>query len=183
MRSLTKAIAIMLCLCLCTSLSACRSETSSSSVDDSYLEGMEQAKEDFFLTIWKSAYDLKGKAVGELWDTDDFSMMITTKRKTETQLEPNAPYIEIDFTIKEGTIERQWKSGNLHLYIYEVDENSKRTEVGNSDWFFDYFDLEGTIDGNKCNTDILRIYEDTNVLLVVVVVDDHIYATSYDVDI
>lgn len=185
MKPLTKAIAFMLCLSLCISLSACRRETSGSSVDESYLEGLAQGKEDFFMDVWKAAYNLNSKDSGELWETDDFSIVITTIRKTETQLEPNAPHVAIDFTINEGTIERYWKSGNLRFYIYSVCSvcDNGMTEVGNSDWFFDYFELEGTIDGNKCNIDILSIHEDTEYLRVVVVVDDRIYAASYNVDI
>ena len=182
MRSFTKAIAIVLCLCLCTSLSACRSETSGSSVDDSYLEGMEQAKEDFFLALWKAAYDLKAFDCGELWETDDFSLRITTLRKTEVSYDENAPYIEIDFTINESTIERQWKSGNLRFYIYSVSNNGM-DEVGNANYWFDYFDLGGSLQGNSGKTDVMRIYEETEFLRVLIVINDRIYATSYSVQI
>ena len=178
-------IAVIFCLSLylCVSISSCQRETSSSSVDDSYLEGLAQGKEDFFLTLWKSATDLKGRKFGELWKTDDFSIMIAAKRKTEVQSNPNAPYLEIDFTLKRGDLELRWKTGSLRFYMYSVTENAKRREVVNSDWFYDYFDIGGTVDGNKAYTDIIPIDEDANVLLVVIVVDDRIYATSYDVDI
>ena len=185
MKFLYRAITIVLCLCLCISLSACRSKTNSSGADDSYLEGFAQGKEDFFMTLWKSAYNLNSKDSGELWETDDFSIVITTMRKTEIQSEPNAPYVAIDFTLNKGTIERYWKSGDLRFYIYSVCSicDNGMTEVGASDWFIDYFELGGFIDSNKAYTDILSIHEDTEFLRVVIVVDDCIYAASYSVDI
>lgn len=178
-----KLFSAVLCLCLCVCLVSCATTENYTGASDDYDEGLAQGKEDFFLTLWKSAYDMNGRKFGELWETDDFSIMIAAKRKTEVQSDLNAPYIEIDFTLKRGELELQWKTGSLRFYMYSVTESAKRREVGNSDWFYDYFDIGGTIDGNKAYTDILPIDEDANVLLVVIVVDDHIYSTSYDVNI
>lgn len=178
-----KLFSVILCLSICVCLSSCATRGNYTGTNQSYDEGLAQGKEDFFMTIWKSAYDSNGREFGELWETDDFSIMIETKRKTEIQSNPNAPYLEIDFTLKQGDLELRWKTGSLRFYIYSVTENAKRKEVGNSDCFYDYFDLGGTVNGNKASTDILPIDEDANVLLVVIVVDDRIYATSYDVDI
>lgn len=180
-----KFISVVLCLFFCVCLVSCDSKKNYAATNESYDKGLAQGKEDFFMTIWNAAYDLNSKDCGELWETDDFSIKVTTIRKTEIQSEPNARYLEIDFTLNEGTIERYWKSGNLRFYIYSVCSvcDNGMTEVGTSDWFIDYFDLGGSLNGNKGYTDIIGIHEDTESLKIVIVVDDRIYATSYDVDI
>lgn len=180
-----KLFSAVLCFCLCACLASCTTMENHTGTSDDYDEGLAQGKKDFFLTLWNAAYNLNSKDSGELWETDDFSTVITTMRKTEIQSEPNAPYVAIDFTLNEGTIERYWKSGNLRFYIYSVCSicDNGMTEVGTSDCFIDYFDLGGLLDGNKGYTDILNIHEDTMSLRVVIVVDDRIYAASYEVDI
>lgn len=177
-----RILSIVLCLCLCVSMASCKGESSSSSADDSYLEGLAKGKEDLFMRLWNSAYDLNAMDCGEMWKTDDFSLILTPIRKTEVSYEENAPYIEIDFILNESTIERQWKSGNLQFYIYSVSDDGM-TEVGNSEYFYDYFEMGGTLDGNKGHLDVLRIYEETDFLRVVIVMGSHVYAASFSVDI
>lgn len=181
MKFLSKIITIVLCLSLCASLSACTVKQSDPYESELYLDGVRQGQQDFFMTIWESAYDYNGKMSGETWKTDDFAIDIVEFRKTEVSSDPNARYISIDFTFYPGKIEQYWNSGNLRIGIYSdcsVCSNGF-SEIGDFDYFISYFDMGGILKDHYAHTDILSIHEDTEQLRVVIIVDDRIHATSY----
>ena len=178
-----KLFSVVLCLCICICLSACQREPSSSSVNDSYIEGVDQGKEDFFLDLWQASYNLNTKKCGDLWETDDFSLMITTKRKTEVYYDENAPYIELDFTLNEGTIENYYEGNEILFCIYSQGKDGW-SRIWDSNIYYDYFLMQGDdgIIGRSGNADV-RIYEGTNRLAVLIVINGSVYAASYSVDI
>lgn len=180
---LDKVIAIMICVCLCLGLSSCQRETSSSMVNDSYLEGIDKGKDDFFFDLWNASYHRTAKQSGDMWETDDFSLMIKTKRKTEVIYEENAPYIEVYFTLKSGTIDSCYEENEMIFCIYSESEDGW-TSIWDSDIYYDYFLMQGDdgIIGRSGNTDV-RIYEGTNRLAVLIVINGTVYAVSYRVDI
>ena len=176
-----RLIAVFICLCLCVSLSSCQRKTSGSSVDDSYLEGIEQGREDFFLELWQASYNPNTKKCGERWETDDFSLLITTKRKTEVAYDENAPYIEVDFALDRGTIENYYEGNEILFCIYSYGKDGW-SRIWDSYLYYDYFLIMDGLDGNKGNADV-RIYEGTKRLAVLIVINGTIYAASYSVEI
>ena len=183
MKILNKSIAIMLCLSLCVGLSACRREWSDSGSEDSYIEGIDQGRKDFFLDLWQASYNPNAKKCGDLWETDDFSLMITTKRKTEVSYAENDPYIEVDFALNRGTIEQYYEGNEILFCIYSHGEDGW-SRIWDSNIYYDYFLMQGDdgIIGRSGNTDV-RIYEETNRLAVLIVINGSVYAASYSVDI
>lgn len=176
-----KLLSVVLCLCLCVCLSACQSRQSGSNVDDSFLEGLDQGKEDFFLDLWKAAYNPNTKKCGEQWKTDDFSLMISTKRKTEANSNENAPYIEVVFSLNGGTIERYHEGNEILFCIYSYGKDGW-TRVWDSDNYYDYFFLMDGLHGNNGEADV-RIQEGTTRLAVLIVINGCVYAASYGMDI
>ena len=183
-----KLIVFFVALFLCIGLSSCQKQQSSSGVSDSFLEGIEQGREDFFMDLWNASY--KRNALnrntlncGELWSTDDFSLLITAKRGISPLLENSeaVPYLEVDFTLNYPSIEECWKEGNLIFSIYSAsDEGTSR--VWDSDYYFDYFYLIGNLNDNEGYTEV-KINEGTQILRVVIVIDGRIYTARYYVDV
>ena len=177
-----KLLCLMLCLCLCTSLSACQRRQSGSSVDDSYLEGIDQGREDFFLDLWKSAYNLNTKDSGDLWETDDFSLRITAKKGqwygAGRDADENTPYLEVDFTLTGGgTIESYYENDEILFCIYSYGDNGW-SRVWDSYFFYDYFAIQDGLDGNKGCAEV-GIYDGAVRLAVVIVINDRLYAAAY----
>lgn len=174
---------VILCLCLCACLSSCQKQQSSSGVSDSFLEGIEQGREDFFMDLWDASYNRNTLKCGDLWRTVDFSLLITAKRGISPLLENSevAPYLEVDFTLNYPSIEECWKDGNLIFSIYSAsDEGISR--VWDSDYYFDYFYLIGNLNDNEGYTEV-RINEGTQILRVIIVIDGCLYTARYYVDV
>ena len=172
-----RLFAVFLCLSLCACLSSCQRETSSSSVNESYLEGIDQGREDFFFDLWQASYSVNAKKCGDLWETDDFSLMITTKRKTEVSYAENAPYIEVDFTLNGGTIQSYY-DGNEILFCVYSDGKDGWSRIWDSYYYYDYFLMSDGLNGNRGNADV-RIYEGTKRLAVLIVINGSVYTASY----
>ena len=186
MKLLFKAFTMILCICLCVSLSSCNKKQNVSSVDDSYLDGLYQGREDFFLDLLKAAYNPPSAAsIGELWETDDFSLKITAKRGLYwgggIDNNEDSPYIEIDFDLNGGTLEGYYELGEILFSIYSYGRYGW-TCIWDSDYYYDYFLLNDSLDVDRGKADV-GIYEGTVLIAVLIVVNDNIYTACYDVDI
>ena len=171
---------VVLCLCLCVALSSCKRPQSESSVDDSYLEGIDQGREDFFLEIWKS-YVPDFEESGDLWETDDFSLRITANRGQWYGSDENESYLEVDFTIHgERTIEEYCKYNDIVFCIYSYGDYGW-ARVWDSYFYYDYFALQDGLDGNKGSAEV-GIKEGTSSVAVLIVINGNLYTALIDVD-
>lgn len=186
MKLLTKAFAFILCACLCMGLSSCQKQQSSSKGNESYLEGIDQGKLDSFIDLWDSHYNGNVRSCGSVWETDYFSLVVNTKRGSRVDANVSGiekePYIEVDFSLLEGTIESHWKNNNMLFYIYSYG-NGEWAKIWGSDDYYWYFYLQGDdIVGSKENAET-RIFEETEQLAVLIVINGSVYTASYSVDI
>lgn len=185
MKLFKTAFAFVLCACLCLCLSSCQNKRSSSRSDD-YLAGVDQGEIDSFIDLWDSNYNGNVRTCGNIWETDSFSLVITAKRGSmvDSNVVGNEkePYIEIDFSLHEGTIEEHWKDNNILFYIYSYDKEGY-TKIWSSDDYYWYFYLQGDdVVGSKESAET-KIYEGTERLDVLIVINGSVYAASYSVDI
>lgn len=186
MKLLSRIFSVILCLIVCVSLSACQTRKSGSMVNDSYHEGIDQGELNSFLALWDSSYNGNVRSCGNYWNTDDFSLVITTKRGSKVDANivgsESDPYIEVDLSLHEGTIEQYWKNNKMLFYIYSFG-NEGWSKVWGSDDYYWYFYVQGDdIVGNKEYAET-RIYEGTDLLAVIIVIDGCTYTASYSVNI
>ena len=184
-----KLFLVVLCFCLCISLPACKAQKNRlGAYDDAFQEGVAYAREDFFMDLWNASYNRSPANrntlnCGELWKTDDFSLLITAKRGLSPLLENSEafPYLEVKLKLNHPSIEECWENGNLIFDIYSASEEGTST-VWVSDYYFDYFSLVGELNDNKGYTEV-EIDEGTQILRVLIVTDGCIYTARYFVDI
>lgn len=181
-----KLFSVILCLCLCVVLPACQNQQSGSKVDDSYLKGIEQGELSTFMDLWNAYYNGNARSCGNPWQTDDFSLVITAKRGSTIDANvigsENEPYLEVQFSLNQGTIEKYWENNNLLFYIYAYDKDGW-TKVWSSDDYYWYFYLQGDdIVGSKENAET-RIYEGTEQVAVIIMIDSRTYSALYSVNI
>lgn len=179
-----KTFLVILCLCICLSLSACQKRKSGSSVDDSFLEGVDKGREYFFMELWEAAYNPNTKDSGELWETDQFSLRITATEKMDMLFDEIMPYIEVDFALNVGTIDSFWEQKEIlfSIYSYNFDGYTKVWDSDEYYWYFLSTHENDTMVGNKGSAEI-RIPEDAIRLAVILVINGNLYAASYGVDI
>ena len=188
MKRLAKAISVVICISLCVILSSCHSQYSGSnddsySVDDSYIDGVERGRKDFFLDLWNASYDFNIKECGEVWETDSFSL--TIKQKLGSRIDAghegneNKPYLEIDFTLHNGTIDKYWEEEKLMFAIYAYTSDGV-FKVWDSDLYYMYFTMQ-TDDGKIGNNGFAEtaIYGEVEELAVIIVIDGCIYTASF----
>lgn len=181
-----KLFSVFLCLCILVSLSACQQQQSGSMGDYSYLEGIDQGELNSFIALWDSHYNGNVRSCGKPWQTDDFSLVITTKRGSRVDANivgsESDPYIEVNFSLHEGTIEKYWKNNKMLFYIYSFSKDGWSKVWGSDDYYW-YFYVQGDdIVGSKENAET-RIYKGTNKLAVIIVIDGCTYTALYSVNI
>lgn len=173
---IVKIITIVFCFSISVCLSSCDNQQENSNIEESYLEGVEQGEQDMFIDLFHASSDLDLFHCGDSWETDHFSLSITTKRKTEVSYRENAPYIDIDLTLNGITIEECYEGDEMVFNIYSYKEGHYDRILGD-DNYFDYFLLQH-MDGNNGRADV-GIYEDTECLAVIIVIDGCVYTASY----
>lgn len=172
-------ISVIIAIVLCVSMSSCSSNQVVSS-DDSYLEGIEQGKQDIFIDLWMASSNVSILSFGDIWETDHFSLEIQGKRKTEVAYEQNAPYIEFNLTLNGITIEECAKRDKMLFNIYSITDGKWNMVLGYDDYYA-YTALQH-LDGNNGIGDV-GIYENTEFLVVIIVIDSCIYTARYYVEI
>ena len=175
-----KGILLILFVAVCLVLTSCVQSQGASVSDDAYLEGIEQGKEEMFIDLWMASSDIAILNFGDTWETDHFTLEIKSKRKTEVSYRENAPYIEFDLTLNGITIEECASRDIMLFNIYSITEGNWDMVLGYDD-YYSYTALQH-IDGNNGRADV-GISEDAEFLVVIIVIDSHIYTARYYVEL
>lgn len=170
---------LIITMFICVALSSCASNQGNTGYD-SYLEGIERGKQDMFIDLWMASSDVAILHFGDTWETEHFTLEIKGKRKTEVQYDTNAPYIEFNLTLHGITIEECAMRDKMFFNIYSVTDGNWNMVLGYDD-YYTYTALQH-LDGNNGNGDV-RIYEDADFLVVIIVIDSSIYTARYYVEI
>ena len=174
-----RCISTIVAIVLCVALSSCSSNQGISS-DDSYLEGIERGKKDMFIDLWMASSDVAILYFGDTWETEHFTLEINGKRKTEVSYNQNAPYIEFDLTLNGITIEECAGRDKMLFNIYSISDGDWNMVLGYDD-YYTYTALQH-LDGNNGVADI-RISEDAEFLVAIIVIDSCIYTARFYVEI
>lgn len=164
-----RCISAIVAIVLCITLSSCASKQVTSS-DDSYLKGIEQGYEDVFYNLWWAAANHTFLDHGEKWETDHFTITITSNNKEE------GSSIIVKLTTNDITISECFDDKKMLINLFSSCEG-QLDGLLTDDLFYWYAQMEEITDNTASAT--VGIYENTEKVLIVVAVDGCIYKASY----
>lgn len=171
---------VILIVIVCLFFSSCNRSLNASVADDSYLYGIEQGKQDMFIDLWMASTDISVLHFGDKWETEHFTIEINGKRKTEVSYYENAPYIELDLTLNDITIEECARRDEMLFNIYSIADGDWNMILGYDD-YYTYTALQH-LEGNNGVADV-KINEEAEFLVAIIVIDSCIYTARYYVEI
>lgn len=168
----------------CTLLCGCQSKESyDTEYDEARTERIEYGQREVFENLWCSATLDDILFYGETWETEHFSLKLTNGVRKTTAISAYSetePYMEFKLTLKDKTITECYDNMNLLFNIYS--HNGKNfTPILYDDIYYDYALLH-QLDENSCSAEV-GLYEDTETLGIIIVIDGCIYKASYELNV
>ena len=153
------------------SLTSCSSSQNIPSADDSYAEGLEQGYEDVFLNLWwASAPGANILEPGELWETDHFSLRISSDKNEQGM------NIHIELTTHNISISECFDDQKMLFNVFSYDGN-QFDGLLTDDLFYMYALLEEVTDNTAHAT--VGVYDTTDRIAILLAIGGSIYKATY----
>lgn len=176
MKFLKPMLAIILsCILLC----GCEAKNDTE-YDEAWIEGIEFGQREVFENLWHSATLDDILCYGDTWETEHFSLKLTNGVRKTTVISAYSetePYIEFDLTLKDKTITDCNNNMEMLFNIYSHNGKSWSPVLRQDDYFS--YALLYELNENSCSAEV-RIYEDTEALGIIIVIDGYIYKADYE---
>lgn len=165
-----KGIVIILLTAMCVTLSSCVQSQGASVSDDAYIEGIEQGYEDVFTNLWYASTGVIILEPGELWETDHFSVLITSGQ------DKCGENIHIELATLDLTITECFDEQQMLFNVFSYD-GSQFDGLLTGDLFYMNALLEDV--GKYTAEATVGFYDTTECIAILVVVDGCIYKAIY----
>ncbi len=168
----------------CTLLCGCQTKESyDTEYNEDWEKGVEYGQREVFENLWCSASLDDILFYGETWETEHFSLKLTNGVRKTTAISAyneTEPYIEFKLTLNDKTITDCRNDEEMFFNIYSHNGKSWSSVLRQDDYFS--YALLYELNENSCSAEV-GIYEDTEALGIIIVIDGYIYKADYELNV
>ena len=167
MKLLKNVFVFALCILLLASCANVEDE-----VSETWLEGIEQGRQDMFLELWQAADLLNILNCNEAWETDYFSLIFSHNTTEE------GVFLTFDLTLNNLSIQKCFEEKKMFFNIYSNSISNRNWDmVLGYDYYFDYA-LLGHLDGHN-GKGTIGLCDTPDSLAIIIVIDGCLFTATY----